>query len=66
MKQDDIHIEITEEGIIKTSTDKISMANHSNAEAFLKDMARLMGGATTTKRNPKAHGHTHDHETHSH
>ena len=68
MKQDDIHIEILPDGTIKTSTDKIGQANHANAEDFLKDMARLAGGETTMKRNPKAHGHQHQHanETHGH
>ena len=65
---DDIDIEILEDGTIKTSTNLVSMPNHSNAESFLKDMARLAGGETLRKKNPKAQGHTHihGHETHGH
>lgn len=68
MKKDEINIEILPDGLIKTTTDKIGQANHSNAESFLREMARLAGGVTATKKNPHAHdqhhhhGHDHDHD----
>jgi hypothetical protein len=64
---DEITIEILPDGTIKTSTDKISMANHSNAEGFLREMARQAGG--TVKRTAKLsqlHTHTHGGITHTH
>jgi len=59
---DKIEIEITEDGLIKSSTDKVSMPNHANAEMFLREMARLAGGPTERKRK---HGHT-GHHAHEH
>ena len=64
MKQDEIKIEITSDGTIKTFTDKIGAANHTNAEGFLTEMARLSGGASSIKKK-HSHGHTHSH-THEH
>lgn len=60
-KDDNMIIEILEDGTIKTTTDAISGANHQNAEEFLKSMARLAGGETVrVKRNDRReHGHTH-------
>lgn len=69
---DKIIIEVLEDGTIKTTTDKVSMPNHSNAEGFLREMARLAGG--TVKRvmrlgadlTSALRAHTHDGHTHSH
>lgn len=61
-KADEIYIEVTADGTIKSATDKIGASNHSNAEGFLREMARLAGGATVTAKNPKAHGHSHSHD----
>lgn len=68
---DNIEIEILPDGTIKTSTDKVSMPNHANAEAFLREMARLAGGPTERKRkhghaHTHTHDHVHDHEHHHH
>lgn len=69
---DKIEIEILEDGTIKTSTDKVSMANHSNAEGFLREMARLAGGVVkrVIKGGASAahalHVHASDGHTHSH
>ena len=65
---DTIKITVLEDGTIKTETDKVSMPNHANAEAFLRDMGRLAGGPVVRKAK---HGfvlsHTHqDGHTHSH
>lgn len=70
MKNDNIQIEILEDGTIKVTTDPISGANHANAEGFLNFMARMAGGETTReKRTDKPVTHTHEHghkHTHSH
>lgn len=79
MQFDGIKIEILEDGTIKTTTDAVSGANHSNAEQFLKTMATLAGGETTRAKrmdvnhslhkalhDHAADGHTHDHHDHDH
>jgi len=58
---DTLQIEILPDGTIKTTTDKVSMPNHANAEAFLREMARLAGGQTERKHR-HGHGHYHSHE----
>jgi hypothetical protein len=62
MKTDSIKIEVLADGTLKVTTDKVSAANHMNADQFLKHMARLAGGETTITRNPHAHGHVHNHD----
>ncbi len=68
MAGDVIRIEILEDGLIKTTTDPISAANHAKADAFLKLMSTLAGGETTRERRRDAlahhHEHEHDHEGH--
>jgi hypothetical protein len=69
MKIDNLEITVLADGTIRTVTDPISNANHSSAEAFLKEMARLAGGETTRKRRHEhgSHSHTHTHgEEHDH
>lgn len=72
MKKDVIEIEILEDGTIKTITDKVSMANHQNAESFLRTMSTLAGGKWKQVRKIGAslmgalHAHTHDGHTHTH
>src|ERR1700730_8986311 len=48
MKDDRLTIEILEDGTIKTTSDEVSAPNHDNAEQFLRAMARVAGGETTT------------------
>jgi hypothetical protein len=68
MADDKMMITVLEDGTIKIETDKVSAANHVNAEAFVRDAARLAGGPTIRKMK-HSHGHLgeheHDHE-HSH
>jgi len=72
--EDTLHIEVLEDGTIKTTSDSISAANHSNAEEFLRFVARMAGGETTrTKRTDLKHSlkdalhqHAEDGHTHSH
>lgn len=65
---DKVIIQILEDGTIKTSTDKISMANHQNCEGFLRDVAKLAGGEVTrrNKAGAVAHAHAHGNEFHEH
>lgn len=60
---DKIIITVLEDGTIKTETDKVSMANHSNAEQFLLHIAKLAGGVTTRvlKVGASLHRHLHEH-----
>jgi len=64
MAMDNIAIEILPDGSLKVTTDRVSMPNHTNAEKFLADLAREMGGET--KRHRKAHSHAHAHGGHHH
>lgn len=75
MKQDRMIVTIKEDGSIITETDQVSLPNHSLAENFLSQMARLAGGITTRKARVKGiihtllhgkHEHTHGDHTHSH
>lgn len=61
---DRMTIEILPDGTLKTVADGVSKPNHANAERFLRAMAELAGGETTTeKRNdPEALKHRHEHE----
>jgi hypothetical protein len=59
MADDVIQIEILADGTIKSTTDPISAANHSNAEKFFKLMRELAGGEQTRARRSQGHTHTH-------
>ena len=67
---DTLNITILEDGTIKVETDKVSPANHMNAEQFLKFCAERAGGKTDRQRRGHTHGehhhHDHDHEEHKH
>lgn len=67
-KDDVLQIEILDDGTIKTTTDKISMANHSNAEEFLRFVARQTGGQTTraARHGARKHLHLHHGDDHPH
>lgn len=61
-RQDELTIEILPDGTIKTTTSRVSGANHSNAEQFLQHVAKLAGGDTERVRRADAlHNHVHDH-----
>lgn len=61
---DKINFEILKSGVIKTVTDKISMANHSNAEAFLRNVASFLKGKWKIRsRYPGKEAHAHAHVT---
>ena len=61
MQNDSLDITILEDGTVKIETDRVSNANHINAEAFLKYLSELTGGKTTRTRRGHSHSHTHDH-----
>jgi hypothetical protein len=70
---DCISITVLPDGTIKTDNDGISMPNHQNAEAFLRDIGRLAGGKTTVKMkgthqhlHHALHVHASDGHTHTH
>ena len=71
MPSDVMNISILDDGTIKIETDKVSAPNHVNAEAFVKEAAKLAGG-TTVKKLKHSHGkqgmheHEHDHEHEGH
>ena len=68
MANDNIQIEILDDGTIKVTTDQVSGPNHANAEAFLKMLAQLGGGETIRIRRSDVHTHSHTYsgQQHSH
>lgn len=65
---DELHIEILDDGTIKTTAGKVGAQNHQNAEAFLAWLAKETGGKVTRRHRgdaPAHHHHDHEH-THEH
>jgi hypothetical protein len=54
MREDAIEYTILPDGTIKWMTGKVSAANHSSADAFLREVGRLLGGETTIERRHSA------------
>lgn len=69
---DTLNIEVLPDGTLKITTDAVSMANHMNAEAFLRESSRLMGGTVKQTRRTDInlsgalHAHAHDGHVHQH
>ncbi len=63
---DKIEIEVLSDGTLKISTDKVSMPNHANAEALLREIITGMGGKVDRKRKLNHHHHNHGENTHEH
>ncbi len=67
-----MRVTILEDGTIKTETGDMAGPSHQAADDFLKDLARLAGGAVTEEKIGKGHhhhhghAHTHEGETHTH
>ena len=62
MDHDELSIEITEDGQIKTTSGKVSASNHQGAEEFLRFIARMTGGPSDRQKRPDAlqhHSHSH-------
>jgi hypothetical protein len=58
MSEDVFFVEITEDGIIKSTTPKISAANHSSANEFFKVLSRMTGGESSSKKRIKTTAQT--------
>ena len=63
---DKMEIEILDDGSLKISTDKISMANHTNAEGLIRELSKAQGGEVIRQKKSGAHYHEHDGHYHSH
>lgn len=65
MSEDTMIIEILPDGAIKTTIEgHVSPANHASAEAFLREQARMAGGAVSSRRLNSKHTHRAKHEHH--
>lgn len=70
--KDIVEIEVTDDGLIKVSTDKVSQENHENCESVYRLVASMAGGSTRRVLKPGVslqaalHAHTHDGHTHTH
>jgi hypothetical protein len=59
---DRIEVKVTEDGRYRADVaGSISSVNHGNADSFLKDIARCLGGLLKITSHGHAHAHTHDH-----
>lgn len=63
---DKIRIKVLEDGTIKMDTDKISMPNHVNAEAFIREVITLSGGKAERKHKHGGVAHSHEQGDHEH
>jgi len=57
MAQDTLEIEILPDGTIKTTTSKVSAANHKAADEFMAMIAKLTGGKTTKQKRKHSVSH---------
>lgn len=62
MPEDVVTFRILPDGTVRVTTEKISAANHANADALLKTVNNLLGGDTTVERRGHLHAHAHVHE----
>jgi len=62
MSADTFNLEILADGTVKLTTDKVSAANHKNADELLAFLAKQLGGAQTTQKRGHTHSHAHEHE----
>ena len=63
MSEDIIDVEITETGMIRSTTPTISASNHSNSAEFFRRVKALTGGPqTASKRNKALELLTHSHD----
>lgn len=57
MKEEVINVEILADGTVKSTTPKISAANHQSANEFFSHLTRLtLGERTASKRNKALEG----------
>lgn len=68
-KGDDVmEVSVTEDGRYRADVrGSISSINHGNADSFLSEIARVLGGVLkVTKHSHGAHAHHHHHHGHEH
>jgi hypothetical protein len=58
---DKLIVKILDDGTLKIETDKVSSANHTNAEGLLRQMSRLQGGVEKIE-NKQGHHREHSHD----
>lgn len=59
---DIMEIEVLETGVLKITTNKVSMANHTNAEGLIRELVKGAGGQSNRVRKGLAtHTHSHTH-----
>lgn len=64
---DKIKIKVLDDGSIRIETDKVSALNHTGAENFLREIAKLAGGKVDSKQKHGTQPHTHANGvTHTH
>ncbi len=62
-----IDIRLLEDGTVRAETGDMAGVTHAAADQFLRELARLLGGAVTeTKTRPQHHHHHHDDHAHHH
>lgn len=60
-------IKIEADGTLRIESGSMAGVAHQSADEFLKEVARLMGGAVVTNKVAQAtHHHHHHHHDHSH
>lgn len=71
--EDTMTVSVTEDARYRADiVGSVSSANHGNADSFLKEIARFLGGVLNISRqghshHHQGHGHSHGHgHTHSH
>jgi hypothetical protein len=57
---DSFRIEILDDGTLKVTTDKVSAANHVNADRFIREMFKAAGGEVEIqhRHGKKIHHHS--------
>ncbi len=59
MREDAIEYEILPDGTVRWTTGVVSQANHQSADAFLRELGRILGGETTIERRIGGVRHAH-------
>lgn len=63
----EMDIRILEDGTVRAETGDMGGVTHQQADNFLKELARLMGGDVDVGKVKQGHVHVHEHEhTHDH
>ncbi len=64
-KEDNITINVLDDGSVQVITDGVSSVNHTSADNLVAMIAKLAGGETNVKKRKEGHTHSHSH-SHSH